>query len=82
MELKEQQLGGDSPFCFSVPLNPRPVAECRFGRSGNSGEEVKRTPKWEFHECSEELVTFTEVCQKRFPLLGRHTRGVVICGRR
>lgn len=84
MLTKEEGLRVTPPFCFSVPLSPR--ADLGYNPIQVYKTELKeellpmeerKTPEWEFHECCEELITFTEVSQKRFPLSGRHTNGFV-----
>ena len=40
-------------------------------KSKSSLNDEKQTPVWSFHECKEELVTFTEKTKKTFSLVSK-----------
>jgi len=89
---KKEELRMNPTLGFSVPLSPigglrynsipsyKPEFKegKEFVKENEELAEEKKIPEWEFHECCEELITFTEVSRKRFPLLGKHTNGFVI----
>jgi hypothetical protein len=81
---KEEELKMSPGLDFSVPLTPigglryNPIPSYKSGFQAKELEEEKKVPEWEFQECCEELITFTEVSQKRFPLIGKHTNDFVI----
>lgn len=84
MATKEEGLKVGASFCFSVPLSPRadlgdnPLQPYKTELKDELLPiEEKKVPEWEFHESCEELITFTEVSQKRFALSGKHTNGFV-----
>lgn len=65
-----------TPIHYSVPIRSLPdskddsILKEKFSLKRQMSPRGKKVPLWSFHECRDELITFTEKSKKAFPMFG------------